>query len=306
MKFSFIIPLFNCLRLTQAMLQSLRATLPADLVHEIILIDDGSTDGTREWLGSLGEAAFRLILNPRNLGYAASNNRAAREASGDTLVLLNNDLLLAPGWLEPMRELLAGDSRIGIVGNVQRSIATGAIDHRGIFINAKAKPEHDRREPGFFSRSETAAAVTGACLMISRARWEQLGGFDEGYVNGCEDVDLCLRAREAGALTGVALRSVIGHHVSSSTGRKRNDEANTRRLFLRWRPVLARLGARSWCREYTARDLTAASAFARPVTSGRIFAYAAGWTRQPPDPALAGIQLAIDRELERWDQLLGS
>jgi O-antigen biosynthesis protein len=74
---SFIIPLFNCLPLTQAMLASLRDTIPAGLTHEIVLVDDGSTDGTREWLGSLRDPPFRAVFNERNLGYAAANNRAA-------------------------------------------------------------------------------------------------------------------------------------------------------------------------------------------------------------------------------------
>ena len=67
MKVSFIIPLYNCLPLTQAMLASLQATLPAGLAHEIILVDDGSTDGTREWLAGLSQPGVSLS-NPTSLG----------------------------------------------------------------------------------------------------------------------------------------------------------------------------------------------------------------------------------------------
>ncbi|MES1194676.1 MAG: glycosyltransferase [Opitutus sp.] len=93
---SFVVPLYNCLGLTQAMLASLQASLPADLALEIIFVDDGSTDGTREWLATL-PPDIRVVLNEKNLGYAAANNRGAALARGEFLALLNNDLILAPG-----------------------------------------------------------------------------------------------------------------------------------------------------------------------------------------------------------------
>lgn len=287
------------------MLASLRETVPAEISHEIILVDDGSTDGTREWLLNLRDEPFKVLLNEKNLGYAGANNRAAAVARGDALVLLNNDLVLPENWLQPMLNLLnSGADQPGIVGNVQLAIATGEVDHRGIFINSKAKPEHDRRPLPWLSKSCSAVATTGACLAISNALWREVGGFDEGYRNGCEDVDLCLKARASGRSTAIALRSVIGHHVSSSPGRKKNDEANTRRLFGRWRNELVHLGARAWCQEYIARELVAGGTFAAPVSSAKIFAHAQGWTNRAPDVAVAGLELAIDREMARWSVML--
>jgi len=305
MHVSFIIPLFNCLPLTQAMLHSLRATVPRDLAHEIILVDDGSTDGTREWLKSLATPQVQVVLNPENLGYAASNNRGAALARGKFLALLNNDLVLTRGWLEPMLALHHSLAAPGAIGNVQLSVRTGEVDHAGIFINAKGKPAHDRSAPFWLERVRRPVAVTGACLLIERALWHQLGAFDEGFINGCEDVDLCLRALAQRRVNAVALRSVIHHHVSASPGRKLRDEANTRRLVLRWRDELALRGARVWCREFCSSELNAATAFRSPAENCEIAAYAAGVSAHPPRPALQGIQQAIDRELARWDILLG-
>lgn len=287
------------------MLTSLRQTIPAGIDHEIVFVDDGSTDGTREWLKSLSGAEFRVVLNAQNVGYAAANNRGAAVATGDLLCLLNNDLVLTPGWLEPMLSLRDALPQPGAIGNVQLNARTGEIDHTGIFVNAKGKPQHDQSLPGSRTRHRRMPAVTGACLMIGREQWRRTGGFDEGFLNGCEDVDLCFRLRAEGCVNAVALKSVIRHHVSASSGRKRRDEANTRRLTLRWRAQLAELGARAWCQNFVERDLTPASAFRAPLASWRIYAFAHGLRRTCPLEAKEGITAAIDRELARWNEILG-
>jgi GT2 family glycosyltransferase len=302
---SFVIPLFNCLSLTQAMLRSLEATVPRDLQYEIVFVDDGSTDGTREWLQALPQQRYKIVLNAENLGYAASNNRGAAVATGQFLALLNNDLVLTEGWLEPMLQMQRDLPRAGAIGNVQWSVRTGEIDHAGIFINAKGKPQHDRRPPFWLERTRPVTAVTGACLLINRDLWNQVAGFDEHYINGCEDVDLCLRLATHRCTNAVALNSRIYHHVSASPGRKLRDEENTRRLTERWRDELALHGAVSWCREYVDRELNAAAGFSKTAASARIFAYAAGFTSNPPPEAISGMQFAIDRELDRWRRMFG-
>jgi GT2 family glycosyltransferase len=303
---SFIIPLYNCLPLTQAMVASLQATLPAGLAHEIILVDDGSTDGTRAWLASL-HAPFRVVLNERNLGYAAANNRGAAIATGEFLALLNNDLVLTRRWLEPMlaahRSLGA---KAGLVGNVQLDARTGAVDHAGIFFNYKGKPEHARELPLGPARVVAPVrrvdAVTGACVLIERKLWEQLGGFDERYVNGCEDVDLCLRAQAAGRINAVAIRSVVRHHISASPGRKLRDEENTFRFTQRWRARLLELSIRRWCWHY----YETASLHPRDgefVLAVLIWFHALGLRSRPPAAAIAGADAAIGAELARWEKI---
>jgi O-antigen biosynthesis protein len=302
---SFLIPLYNCLPLTQAMLASLQATLPTGLDHEIILIDDGSTDGTRDWLHTLSLPHRRVLLNDRNLGYAATNNRAASLATGDILVLLNNDLVLTPRWLEPMLTAHAALPAPAIIGNVQRSVRTDEIDHTGIIISAKGKPVHDRQLPPFAANVRLIPAVTAACVLISRTLWNNLGGFDTAFVNGGEDVDLCFRARRQGTVVAVAQRSIIHHHVSASSGRKLRDEQNSRLLARRWRSELTHLAHRAWSREFFARELTAAGAFSRPLEALQTAFHAAGLTQRAPVPALRAIADAFDTEEARWLQLLG-
>lgn len=313
-RISFIIPLYNCLPLTQAMLASLQATLPPALAHEIIFVDDGSTDGTRDWLKTLrGADGFRVILNDRNLGYAGANNRAAAVAEGEILGLLNNDLVLSPGWLEPILAAFdALNGRAGLIGNVQLDAKTGAVDHAGIVINEQGKPIHLRALPPKRARWSRdlwqPPALTGACLFIGRALWRQLGGFDEAFMNGGEDIDLCFRARSAGRVNAVALRSVVRHHVSSSPGRKARDEQNSYRLARKWRHdfiAAADYGTRVWCRAYLAR----AFAVPRPDEFRQVLAACAFLTRlrrQPPPEAVAGVEAGLAREFARWEQMFAS
>jgi GT2 family glycosyltransferase len=305
---SFVIPLFNCLELTRACVESLQRTLPAGLAHEIILVDDGSTDGTRAWLATLDThtGPFRVVLNERNLGYAGANNRGARSARGRLLVLLNNDLVLTRRWLEPMLALHdALGPTAGFIGNIQRNARTGALDHTGIVVNHQGKPVHDTFDARWLGRSHRpAVAVTGACLLAARDLFLHLGGFDEGFVNGGEDIDLCFRASAKGRRHAVALRSVIYHHVSASPGRKRRDEANSRRLTLRWRDTLAQHGARRWCEHYLAERWAGPTANPDLALARSALAYTLHLRRTPPPGALAGMQAALDRELARWRVLL--
>lgn len=307
---SVVVPLYNCLTLTQAMVASLRATFPPAITHEIILVDDGSTDGTRDWLFTLS-SPFRIVLNERNLGYAGANNRGAAIASGQILALLNSDLVLTPGWLEPMlaahRQL---GSRAGVIGNIQRDARTGGVDHSGIFVNLKAKPEHDHSLPPrwyrWIRRTKRTPAVTGACALIERSLWEELGGLDEGFSNGGEDVDLCFRAQAVGRVNVVALRSIIRHHVSASPGRKLRDEQNSRRLATKWRNRLEACAWHSWCWNYLDREWTSPHTAAEYRSAREALFYSLRLRSTPPEIARQGMAAAMDREFARWANLLGS
>ncbi|WP_414663876.1 glycosyltransferase family 2 protein [Horticoccus sp. 23ND18S-11] len=319
-RLSVVVPLYNCLALTQAMLASLQATVPAGLRYEVILVDDGSTDGTRAWLQTLRDRPpaaaaapeFHVVLNDRNLGYAAANNRGARLARGEWLALLNNDLILLPGWLEPMlAALTALGERAGLVGNVQLDAASGAVDHAGLVVNVTGKPVHARALPPVFARwirpVRRVPAVTGACVVLARPLWEQLGGFDEGYMNGGEDIDLCFRARELGRVNVVALRSVVRHHVSASPGRKQRDEHNSRRLALRWRDELiaaADDGTRTWCRGYLAQALAIPESREYRLALAAC-GFLAHLRRTPPPEAVAAVTAGLEGEFARWDRILG-
>lgn len=307
MKISFIIPLYNCLPLTQTMLASLRETLPPGLNGEIILVDDGSTDGTRAWLKNL-PAPCRVILNEKNLGFAGACNRGAATATGEFLFFLNNDLVLQSHWLEPMLAVFARSASTGLVGNVQLNAATGAVDHTGIFFNHRGKPAHRTDLPRStrwlgWPACRGVVALTGACFGIRAAPWRQLGGFDEGFVNGCEDIDLCLRATTAGLRHYVALRSVVRHHISSSTGRNLRNEQNTFRLVQRWTEQIVFLAARDWSRHFIEQHWDQSFLYDDILGREALLCWL-GLLPAAPGRVRAGVRTALGLELARWQQLL--
>ena len=234
---SFIVPLFNNLAETKAMLESLRATVPENLNFEIVLIDDFSSDGTREWMATLDDPSVKTLLNSTNLGFARSNNAAVRVASGEILALVNNDLVFAPGWLEPMLVALETPAlNAGLVGNVQFRVSDNSLDHAGVRVTPLGKIEHIHALPDKSLEYAKVFAVTGACILIRRADFKDLDGFDEEYVNGGEDIDLCLRIRQRGKHVYVATKSTIHHHVSLSRNRQSSqNERNSRRIYKKWR-----------------------------------------------------------------------
>lgn len=258
------------------MLRSLENTCESG-ANEIVMIDDASSDGTREFLRSSNKR-YRILLNESNIGFAASNNRAAKAASGDILVFLNNDLELSEGWLEPMLELLENEPNVGAVGNIQRNFKTGLVDHAGIFFDPEGMPTHAHKNRKSLPRGDWKErnAATAACMAIRKSVFEEIGRFDEKYANGMEDVDLCVRLKQAGFRILVSHRSVIRHHISQSPGRHLNNERNTERFRKKWSAFTSQFGRAEWPIEYFRR-------------------YARNWWRMNPSKAIAALKMLISK-----------
>lgn len=256
---SILMAVFNRLDLTRLCLPTLERSL-AGIDHEVIIVDDGSTDGTRDFLRTL-PPPYRVLFNNDKGNFAINNNRAATLARGETLCLLNNDTELPEDWLQPMLDVLHRIPDAGIVGNVQRIPATGRHDHFGVCFPGWLTPLHYgqhllERPREITGRASRWGAVTAACVVVKKAVFESVGGFDPAYVNGCEDIDLCLRLHARGHWHYVSHQSEILHHKGSSPGRKNHNDANLARLkaahgdYLRRAlvPRDARLAARSYLR----------------------------------------------------------
>jgi GT2 family glycosyltransferase len=306
---SIIIPVFNKKTLTQNMLVSLVETLPQSIEVEVIIVDDASTDETSTWLASLNTTdldcpqikSFRVLRNAHNVGYAKSNNLAAKQAQGRVLALLNNDLVLKPGWLEPMLAMFdPSPSEPIIVGNLQYQPDSNTLDHAGIEVRINTdsnRPVLEHRREYKPAEPEKVFAVTGACCLIARETFETLGGFDESYINGGEDVDLCMKITQVGGACWIAPASSVWHHVSQTRGHQdERDEKNSWRLFQLWHKQIARELERS-CAE-----LLTTAPHEDPMTKRMAAEFLAGTRRLAPIAVKAMAQKYVQAELSRWEK----
>ncbi len=198
---SIIIPLYNQLSYTKLCVESLRSAGIDGA--EVLLIDNGSSDGTVAYLESCAD--FRVIRNRENLGCAGAWNQGVRETGSDWVVILNNDVILSPGWLEGLVRF-AEDGGFDVVspaireGECNYDIAEYARDYVG-------------RMKGVVRRDE----ANGICFMVRRRVFETIGLFDESFrIGQFEDADFFRRARNAGFRLGTTGRSFI-HHFGSVT-----------------------------------------------------------------------------------------
>jgi len=233
---SIIIPVWNKVELTQQCLVAL-GSATEDVSFELIVVDNHSTDSTPQLLSSLG-GDVRIITNDENLGFAKACNQGAAVATGEYLVFLNNDTIPLKGWLSALVDEVRTHPDVTVVGS-KLLYQDGTTQHAGVAIDRNnLTPYHIYNgfaadHPAVNKRRELNS-VTAACLLIRRPAFAELGGFDEGFLNGFEDVDLCLRVREKQGRIVYQPRSVLYHLESQTPGRKEHDQANAHRLRHRW------------------------------------------------------------------------
>jgi GT2 family glycosyltransferase/glycosyltransferase involved in cell wall biosynthesis len=245
---SVIIPVHGKFAYTYQCLASMLRALPRT-TFEVIVVDDASMDETL-FLPSIVSGAVRYQRNTRNGGFIASCNAGAAAARGRYLFFLNNDTEVREGWLDALRDTFDDVPEAGLVGS-KLVFPDGSVQEAGGIIwrlgdgwnyGRGGRPDDPR-----LSYLRDVDYVSGAAIMLARATFEALGGFDTHYSPAYyEDTDLAFRIRQRGLRVLYQPLSTVVHHEGitsgtdvKGTGAKRHQLVNGRKFFDRWRDVLA-------------------------------------------------------------------
>ncbi len=243
---SVIIPVFNQSSLTERCLETLYANTDSEIPFEVVVIDNGSGSDTAHLLQAASRRypRFQVLRNERNQGFARACNQGAQAAASANLLFLNNDTEPQPDWLKPLFDILQEDPMVAAVGS-RLLYPDGTIQFAGALL---LNNQHlqlpvsplllDRGGPQDLPRANllrSASIVTGASMLVRRKCFDAVAGFDQGYWNGYEDVDLCIKFQHEGWQIVYQPASVLIHHESKSgPERFAREKENLKRLTDRW------------------------------------------------------------------------
>jgi GT2 family glycosyltransferase len=216
---SVIVVNWNGLTYLQDCLASLRAqSYPA---LEVIVVDNGSTDGSVEYLRAERAAGIRLIESATNTGFAGGNNLGIHAAKGAYVALLNNDAAAEPCWVEALVAAAEADPRVGMCASkIFVWDRPGILDGAGLLVSGdgiargRGRLEPDREE---FRQEEDALVPSACAALYRRGMLDEIGLFDEEFFAYCEDTDLGLRGLIAGWRCRYVPDAAVRHRYSSST-----------------------------------------------------------------------------------------
>lgn len=211
---SIVILTHNRLPVTKLCLEALRTHTPER--YELIIVDNGSMDGTGEYLRHLeDEGTARVIYNTANEGYPRGCNQGLALASGNNLLLLNNDIVVSPGWLGNLLRCLEANPSHGLVGPMSNRLSGGQqwpLQFASLGEAQRFARAFNRSDPRRWRR---AVRLSGGCLLMRREVYERVGPLDERFSPGnFEDDDYCLRAWAEGFTVVIAGDTFVYHFDS--------------------------------------------------------------------------------------------
>ena len=273
---SVVIVTWNALPLLKDCLPSVVASSYPNL--EILLADNASTDGSAEWVAH-HYPQVKIVRHPENWMFCRGNNEAIPHTTGQYVVLLNNDVEVESGWLEPLIDVLEADGEVAAVQpkllqheNRRRFEYAGAC---GGFLDCYGYPftrgrifftmEEDR---GQYDDPRDVFWATGAAVVLRRAALDQVGLLDERFVMHMEEIDLCWRLQREGYRVRVEPSSRVYHVGGGSL-----PQGNVRKVYYNFRNSLLmlykNLPEQEWRRIFAVRSALDGMAAARALAAGR-------------------------------------
>lgn len=244
---SIVIPVYNQFEFTYHCVESILKN-SGDITYEILIANDCSSDLTTEIDKIL--PGVRCITNEQNLRFLRNCNNAAKYAKGKYILFLNNDTQVQENWLEPLVTLIESAEDIGMVGS-KLIYPDGRLQEAGgiLWRDGSAWNFGNRQNPALpqFNYVKQVDYISGAAIMLSRALWEEIGGFDEHFAPAyCEDSDLAFTIRKMGYRVMYQPLSVVVHFegvsngTDTSSGQKRYQVENSIKFKEKWAEELAK------------------------------------------------------------------
>jgi GT2 family glycosyltransferase len=237
---SVVVAVYNGSQVLPKALEALQRN--TERCYELILVENGSTDESASLVRQAEDAT--VVLNTRNLGFGVANNQGAARARGRYLLFMNQDVFVDRGWLSPLLERIEADRRIGAVGP-KLIFPDGSLQCAGALLSrsgsANCYGTGDRPEKAEYGRTRVVDYLSGACLLVRRCAFEDVGGFDASYgLAYFEDADLCLSLASRGYRSVYEPRSRVTHMLGQPGESILALALRNRALFeRRWRRVLA-------------------------------------------------------------------
>lgn len=238
---SVVVPVHNQVRVTYHCLASLLLA-PNRASFEVIVVDDGSSDETRKLPDRI--RGVRFLRHAASEGFVRSCNDGAKAARGTYVLMLNNDTEVTPGWIDALLYVFDHFKNVGMAG-AKLLYPNGKLQEAGGIVWNNGDPwnygrdgnAHDPR----YNYTRQVDYLSGACLLLRKTVWDELGGFDERYSPGYfEDTDLAFKVRERGLKTVYTPFSQVihfegvSHGTQVTSGTKRYQEINRPKFKAHW------------------------------------------------------------------------
>ncbi|WP_164515133.1 glycosyltransferase family 2 protein [Paenibacillus lentus] len=193
MKTDLVIVTYNSVSYIQRCLEAIRTYTPPG--YTIIVVDNGSTDGTLEYLQSFGN--IELIENGQNKGYASAVNLGIKNGTSETIVIMNPDVFVTENWLPPLMDTLWKEEQTAIVAPKLINSSNQLV---GVGTNWDWTSPYFLcpNEPGILEETRACLAINGACFLLKRHLLDKLGLLDEHYFHYFEETDYCFNAIHCG------------------------------------------------------------------------------------------------------------